>query len=295
MSRRPADEVVLRIASRLAAAGLSDLVTIEACVMQDDGDLPWLEHPDVVWIDEFGSSERRRGHGRTAMAELCLLADEFDCRLALNPWAGDEPGALRQDELEAFYLSMGFGWRHDHVMVREAWAQTVVHVSHDVAYQPKPNRAETILSDTQPPRRLTSTGFAIPVAGDGSALLSKSRKPNRDLEISGGHIETGENDERAARRETDEETGAQVGVLVPIGHQRLVSKGVAPEGWKYPFPLAYQSFFAGELLGIERIVDNEECAPPVMVDDVHSLKPSIRFLVMRARLVVARGADAPGY
>jgi 8-oxo-dGTP pyrophosphatase MutT (NUDIX family) len=292
-SARPATTALLELKPRLAAAGLGpDRIEIDAGSDQHFDDLPLIGSPhDVIWLDQLTSWDRRRGVGRAGMAELCLLADEHDCRIALNPWAQTHAyeGSLRQDEVEAFYQSLGFGWRRDHVMVREPWTETVVHVLRDVPYQPSPNRSEFVLSTTTPSRLLTSTAFVVPVLPDGSVLMSVSLKPGRDIEIPGGHIEKGETQEQAACREGVEEVGVHLGTPIPIGHQRMLSSGTKPDPWKYGFPLAYQSFFAAPVLSIDDHVPNDECAPPRIVEDLSILKPHERLLAMRAIAAVKRG------
>jgi len=282
------------LGARLADVGLGpDVMEVDAWSQDAFEDIPWIgSGVDVIWLDQLTSWYRRQGFGRAAMAELCMLADEHDCRIALNPCAQDHayPGGLRQDEIERFYQSLGFGWRRDHVMVREPWTETVVNVLRDVRYQPTPNRSEFVLSTTRTPRLLTSTAFVVPVLDDGSVLMSVSLKPDRDLEIPGGHIEKGETQDEAAVREGVEEVGARLGRLIPIGHQRMLSQGERPAAWSYPFPLAYQSFFAARATSIDAYVENAECAPPRIVSDFSVLKPHERLLAMRAVAAVKRAA-----
>lgn len=286
-----ADEALSHLTPRLKAAGIAGRLDIEAWTENGFDDLPWIgRSDDVIWLEQIVSRDPQRGVGRAGMAELCMLADEHDCRIALNPWAQDYPGALRQDQIERFYHSLGFGWRRDHVMVREPWAETTVHVLRDLGYQPTPNRSEFILSNTRPGNRLTRTAFVYPVLEDGSVLMSTSLKIGRDVEVPGGHIEKGETQDQAAEREDFEETGARTGVLIPIGHQRMLSSGVEPSGWRYPFPLAYQSFFAAKVTSIAPYVDNDECGPPVAIKDFSVLKPHERLMAIRAVEAVRRAA-----
>lgn len=290
----PADLALLNLSDRLRDAGLGpSLIEIDAWTETSYDEIPWIGRADdVIWLDQLTSWDRRRGVGRAGMAELCMLADEHDCRIALNPQAQTHAyeGALRQDEVEAFYQSLGFGWRRDHVMVREPWAETVVHVLRDVPYQPTPNRSEFILSTTAPQRLLTSTAFVVPVLDDFSVLMSVSLKPNRDLEIPGGHIEGRERQDETAIREAVEEVGARLGPLIEIGHQRMLSHGQRPDQWKYAFPLACQSFFAARVTSIDAYVPNTECAPPRIVSDFSVLKPHERLLAMRAVAAVKHAA-----
>lgn len=253
----------------------------------DDGELSWLkENNDVIWLDQLTSYQPRTGVGRAAMAELCLLADQHHCRIALNPWAQDHPGALRQSDLEAFYISLGFSWRRDHVMIREPGAPTVMHVRRDLPFQPVPNRSEYMLCDSLPPSEQTATAFTFAVFDDGSILFSRSLKPGRDVEPAGGHIEPGEDQKAAAQREAQEEIGAIVGDLIPIGQQIMLSQGKKPEGWKYAFPLSFQAFFAARIISVTDYVPNDECAEPVRISDFSVLKPHMRHMAYRARFAV---------
>lgn len=274
--------------TRLLEAGLGpDVVELDAWAETDFSDIPWFRSDDrVVWLDQLTSTRRRTGIGRAAMAELCLVADELDCRIALNPCAQDLPDALRQHELESFYASLGFGWRRDHVMVREPLAQTVIHVQRDLAYQPTPNRSEFVLSNTRPPKRLTATSFVFPFMEDGTLVMATSLKPGRDVEPGGGHIEPGETQEEAAHREGDEELLVRMSGLTPIGHQRMVSDGEMPDGWRYPFPLAYQSFFAARVESMRDYVTNDECGPPALITDLTVLPPHLRLLALAARRAI---------
>ena len=98
----PGERVVSALPIALRETGLTDLVEIEVHPHQDDDheDLGWLRAVgDVVWVEQITSIERRRGHGRAGMAELCVLADGEGCRIALNPWAQDYPEALRNSSL----------------------------------------------------------------------------------------------------------------------------------------------------------------------------------------------------
>jgi 8-oxo-dGTP diphosphatase len=276
------------LGTRLAEAGLgSDLVELDVWPQESFTDIPWFPVDDrTLWLDQLTSWDRRRGVGRAAMAELCQVADEHECRIGLNPWAQDYPDALRQDEIETFYGSLGFGWRRDHVMVREPLAQTVFHVQRDLRYQPTPNRSEFVFSDTMTGRRDTATSFVFPFLKTGELVMAQSLKPGRDVEPGGGHIEPGEDQVKAALREGFEELCARLGTLVPIGHQRMLTGGIRPEGWRYPFPLAYQAFFTARVESMEAYIPNDECGPPILVTDLTTLPPHLRLLALRARLML---------
>jgi 8-oxo-dGTP diphosphatase len=273
------------LVDRLAARGLADGYAMELHPHRDDGELPWLRSDGpIVWLDEFVAGMAGAGGARAAMAELCMLADETGTMIALNPWARTGTTGLRQDGLEAFYQSLGFGWRRDHVMTRDPGAPTVVDVRKDVPYLPAPNRVELVFDGTCPRSDLTRSAFVIPVTEDGSIVMADNRR--RGLEVPGGHIDPGETQEVAARREGGEEAGVTLGDLVPLGHLRMISRGEVPPGWRYPHPLSYQSFFAARVLDIAEYVENDECLRPRIVSDISTLKPHVQLMARRARTLV---------
>lgn len=281
--------MVETLSVRLALAGLSSMEMEIHPNLEDDPSEEGLDdimknEGEVVWIDQITSSSPRRGEGRAAMAQLCLLADELHCSVALNPWAQPYKDALLQDELESFYHSLGFGWRKGHVMVRRPWAQSIVNVRYDLPYLPGPNRVELVLSDTTTNMSLTKSAFVIPVLPDGSILMADNRK--RGIEVPGGHLEPGEGQAQAARRETHEETGAHLGEMNPICHLRMRSLGDIPKGWRYPHPLGYQSFFCARVVSIDEYVENEECLKPRIINDLNELEPHVRLMAMRARMTL---------
>lgn len=287
-----AETMIAVLPRMLEAAGLTACTDIEAVVHDEtDSEFDWLAPDgDVVWLCEFSVDTPRHGIGRRAMAELCMLADEHDCRIALNPWAQTDPGTLHQYELERFYQSFGFGWRRHHVMIREPFAPTVVNVRYDVDYLPKPNRVELVFDTIQPRNHLTCTSFVMPVTDDGSVVMATNRR--RNVEVPGGHIEPGESQRVAAMRETDEETGARVTCVEVLGHLRMTSNGTVPDTWRYPHPLSYQSFFAGRVESMRDYVENDECLAPTIVQDISMLKPHVQLIARRARMLVSRAKTA---
>lgn len=143
--------------------------------------------------------------------------------------------------------------------------ENVVYVEHDVSYLPLPNTVEIVITNQLAPVELTRTAFMLPVFDDGALLIAQNRR--RGLEIAGGHIEGDETPEVAAIREALEETGCTVTGVRPIGYLRMTSKGVAPDGYRYPFPLSYQQFFAGRAERLDSYVENDECVAPIKIYD----------------------------
>lgn len=135
----------------------------------------------------------------------------------------------------------------------------------NLSYVPLPNTSELVLTADLPPQRLTPTAFLLPYLDDGSLVMATNRR--RGVEIPGGHVEPGETLSEAAAREALEEAGCEVRDIRPIGFQRLVSQGTAPEGHRYPFPVSFQQYFAARIVRKHGIADNDEVLQPTVVPD----------------------------
>lgn len=120
---------------------------------------------------------------------------------------------------------------------------------------------------------------------NGCVVVAVMRKFGRGVEIPGGHVEPGETLMEAAVREAFEETGCTVDMVRPIGFQRLVSDGAPPEGYRYPFPLSFQTFFAGRVTSMQSPSAVDEVIKPRVLDPVYAhllLPPVATAIVARA-------------
>lgn len=165
----------------------------------------------------------------------------------------------------------------------------VIYTDHDVAYLPKPNRVEVVLTDRLSPTDLTYTAFMVPIMDTGHVVIAQNQ--NRGFEIPGGHRDPGETVEQAAIREVWEETGCRVNEVVPIGFLRMISEAARPDEWRYPHPISYQQFFAGRVIEMVDFDENEECAAPVIFDDLNDprlTRKSIQFFGEAARTIFGK-------
>jgi 8-oxo-dGTP pyrophosphatase MutT (NUDIX family) len=136
----------------------------------------------------------------------------------------------------------------------------------DVPYLPLPNVVEVVISETLAPDHLTPTAFLFPFFDNGDVQMACNRR--RNVEVPGGHrdpLPSGriEHPAVAARRETDEEAGASVTDLVPVGFMRSTTSGPKPDGYRYPYPVSCQQFFAGRIVALRDFVETDECKAPV--------------------------------
>lgn len=160
----------------------------------------------------------------------------------------------------------------------------VAYTDFNVGYLPPPNRVEVVLTDEVAPFELTRTAFMLPMFRDGSFLLAHNQR--RGLEIPGGHVDPGETLLQAALRECDEEVGASVISVVPLGYLKMISSGPTPKDWSYPHPISYQQFYTGIVDGQRIYTANDECAEPVRIIDIADARikrKTIRIFVEAAR------------
>ncbi len=125
----------------------------------------------------------------------------------------------------------------------------------------KNNTVEVYFSDELPDVSLCSFSFAF-VFKNGKFLqtdLREGERPERTLDIPGGHIDEGEKPEEAAIRETFEETGVQVNNPRLIAYMKItthVPKSENPS--RYPYPTGYMLFYLCDFVSEENFEGNED-------------------------------------
>lgn len=115
----------------------------------------------------------------------------------------------------------------------------------DISWLPENSVMEVALCDiidNDAMGKITSA-FAFIFNGDKVVLLEHANK-NRGFDIPGGHIEDGESELEALRREVLEEVGAKISDIELLGCQ-IIRKTIAEA--KYPDLLSSQVFFIAKL------------------------------------------------
>ena len=133
--------------------------------------------------------------------------------------------------------------------------EKILYVEQDIAWLPRPNEGQMILSSQLPLRELVNA--ALVLAFEGEQLLM-TELVKRGWDIPGGHVEQGEQLEETARREIREETGALLGPLHLLGYQRLRLLGTKLDGYRYPYPESYQIFYHAQIIALPDFLPTEE-------------------------------------
>jgi 8-oxo-dGTP diphosphatase len=133
--------------------------------------------------------------------------------------------------------------------------EKILRVEQDIAWLPKPNEGQVVLSAQLPPQELVSTALVLAFMGDG---LLMTELVQRGWDIPGGHVEAGEQPEETVRREVREETGATLGPLRPLGYHRLHLLGPRPESYRYPYPTCYQAFYQAQVTDLPAFLPTAE-------------------------------------
>lgn len=133
--------------------------------------------------------------------------------------------------------------------------ERILQIEQNISWLPQPNKGRTILSSQLPPREIIATAFVL--AFDRDCLL-QTHLAARGWDMVGGHIETGETPEEAARREAYEETGARLRELHVLGYQLLRLFGPRPVSYRYSYPDSYQVSYWAQIEALDEFLPTEE-------------------------------------
>ncbi len=120
----------------------------------------------------------------------------------------------------------------------------LVKTVNDLPWMPKPSKACLYITDEIPPIEQCATAFGFVFRGE-QILLTRLR--DRDWDIPGGVIDSGETPEEAAIREVWEETYAKARILDLIGVQETEILRPKPDRWRWPYPISVQVYYLCEL------------------------------------------------
>ena len=170
----------------------------------------------------------------------------------------------------------------------------------DASFLPPQSRLDLLLTDASAPPKLTVTAFLVPFLPDGRIVLARNMHRGGRLEIPGGHIESRETAEVAALREKFEEVGCVVVLLVAIALERCVLEGPCPDGYRYPYPVSFQTFYAAIVTDMSPYVENSECGQPVVLDvedflasEHHGIGSHAKTIVRHAETVMKAAGFLP--
>lgn len=131
----------------------------------------------------------------------------------------------------------------------------------NIPWAPLPNELVLVETGEMPPLELCTSAYVLAFAGD-DILMAEL---DRGIDIPGGHIDPGEDPEAAMRRETEEETGAIIGVARLLAVQKIAVAGPKPDVYRYPYPVSYQLIYLSNDFLWGDFVKDEDSRGPVMI------------------------------
>lgn len=123
------------------------------------------------------------------------------------------------------------------------------------------NIVEIYLSDELPDLTLCTSAYGF-VFKDGMFLqteLREGERPERRLDIPGGHIDERETPDQAAIRETFEETGVHIDNAKLVAVIKITNnKSKEESSLEYPYPVSYMLFYLCDFVTEEVFEGNED-------------------------------------
>ena len=114
-----------------------------------------------------------------------------------------------------------------------------------VHWLPEGTVVETYISDEMPPLEFCPSAYAL-VFKNGELLqtdLRKGERPERMLDIPGGHVDEGEAPDVCVIRETFEETGVHITEPRLVAYKSITVTVPKPLDWNYPYPTGYMLYY----------------------------------------------------
>lgn len=150
----------------------------------------------------------------------------------------------------------------------------LIKTDREIPWLVKPGEGRLYITDELPAPKTWGTAFGFVFRGD-DLLLTRLR--DRDWDIPGGVIDSGERPEQAAIREVWEETYAKVEIVELIGIQEIELFGPKPAGYRWPYPLNTQSYFLCRLHELAPFETNAESTergffPPVQARQLPTMR-----------------------
>ena len=120
---------------------------------------------------------------------------------------------------------------------------------------PLPTVVSLVLNSEPPPLDLTTSASVYAFHEDQILLVNLA---DRGWDIPGGHLEQGESPEQAVRRETVEESGAELDEVRLMGHTHVYLSGSSPSDYRYPHPDAYLTLYRARIAAFGQFAGNVE-------------------------------------
>lgn len=118
-----------------------------------------------------------------------------------------------------------------------------------------PNVVRSILGNVSPPIELITSASVYSFHEDRILLVNLA---SRGWDIPGGHLEPGESPEQDVRRETKEESGAELNQVRLLGYHHVHLSGPIPCSYKYPHPDAYLTLYWARIDALGPFAGNQE-------------------------------------
>lgn len=145
------------------------------------------------------------------------------------------------------------------------------------------NMVEVFISNEIPDVNLCTSAYSFVFKDDMflQTELKEGERPQRRLDIPGGHIDKGETPEDAVIRETYEETGVIVSNPKLVAYVKITDHMPKKNDSKYPHPISYMLYYLCDFLREDIFNGNEDAHGRVWLSH-NNLESSIWCLENKA-------------